>query len=367
MMRVQERGARSAEPKRDTSRRQWHGAAGLATRFLRVRLYYKILLANAALVMLVAAGVGVAIAMLGVGAGEVSWGGILLVAGLGVILTLLVNAAILRLALQPVQRLQEAAEQVARGRLEARAPVSALSDPEMERLVHTFNRMLDRTLEQRHRGRELAIRALGAAEEERKRIARELHDGTAQTLAALRVQLRVARRSGDEGTRELLLDELSEQLGSLVDEIRELAGGLRPPALDMLGLVPAVEAYVRNVTERTGLQIDARFDPIGGMLSPEAELALYRVLQEALLNVAKHADAERVSLRLSRQNGRVEAIVSDNGRGFVLEEVSAQRALGLWGMQERASYVGGTVDVVSRAGEGTRVEIRIPVAEGTNV
>jgi two-component system, NarL family, sensor histidine kinase UhpB len=336
---------------------------GLGVRLLRVRLFWKILLANALLMALMATAVAWAAPALAAAGPDAQWPGLALVAAVGVALTLAVNALILRVALRPLDQLQETAERVSRGDLTARVADSPVADPQMARLMRTFNTMLDSTAEYRKRLRDLAVRALGAGEEERKRIARELHDGTAQTLAALRVQLRVARRAGDERTREVLLDELSEQLGALVDEIREMAGGLRPSSLDMLGLGPALESYVRSLTERTGLHIDARLDPVAGMLPPEAELALYRVLQEALSNVVRHSDAEHVSLRLFRRNGRVEALVADDGRGFAVEEAHARGALGLWGMQERAAYVGGSVEVASTAGKGTRVEIRIPVAE----
>ncbi len=341
-------------------------AQRVVARLLRVPLFYKILLANAVLVVAVAVvGPMLAVRLVRSWPGLVTGEVVGAVALAGVAVSILLNAVILRVALSPLSALERTAERVQSGELESRAALSAVADRDLERLVVTFNGMLESSASYRRRLREIAARALDAAEEERKRISRELHDGTAQTLAALRVRLRLARAAREDADRAALLEEVSEEIGAAMEEIRRIARGLRPPALDMLGLAPAIESHARSVAEATGLAVDIELDPVGGLIMPHAELALYRVLQEALSNVVRHAHAKRVRIQLRRRAGCIEAVVEDDGRGFSVEEAltDGDRGLGLFGMKERASYVGGRVEIASERGVGTRVCVTIPRLE----
>jgi two-component system sensor histidine kinase UhpB len=353
-------GSAGAEPRR----------SGVVLALLRIPLFYKILIANAIIVALVVMAIVLAVyRLVGPPAQDVA-GAIVLVAALGMLLSLAVNAAILRLALLPLERLEQTAIDVHSGVEGARADPTPLADRGFARLVETFNDMLDRTAAQRRRLREVNMRALDAAEDERKRIARELHDGTAQTLAALRVRLRLARTVDDASVRSLLLEEISEEIGAAIDEVRRMARGLRPPALDILGLAPAVESYARSVAEAGGLRLELAVEPVENALAPEAELAVYRIIQEALSNVVRHSGAETVYVGLARRNGAVEAVVQDDGSGFVLDSVMTTetgRGLGLFGMQERASYMGGTVHIETWPERGTRVLVVIPGVEDERV
>ena len=329
---------------------------------LRVPLFYKILIANAIIVVLGAV-VGNAVTLHYVRSGGAS--APLVVAGLalaGVGVTVLVNALILRLALTPLQLLEETAEQVQGGNLDARVPASALADRQLERLTRTFNGMLDSLESYGQRLREVAARALNAEEEERKRISRELHDDTAQTLAALLIRLRLARAAEDGGARDGQLDQFRVELGEALERIRRFARGLRPPALDELGLVPALESHVRMVTESVDAEVRIEAEPLEGVLTSAAELALYRIAQEALSNAIRHSGAKRVLIRLRREPGAVELSVKDDGAGFDVAATRAQgRGLGLFGMEERAFYVGGSVEIESRRGHGTEMQARVPV------
>lgn len=339
------------------------GPRGLLRRSLRTPLFYKILIANALIVIFGA----VAGSLLTVefvretGDGSVvELAVVLAIAGVG--LSIFVNAIILRLALDPLRNLEETAARVQTGDLEARARLSPLADREMEHLTRTFNGMLDNQTAYRRRLRDVAARALGAAEEERKRIARELHDETAQALAALLIRLRLARGMDDREAREALLTEVRGEIADTLEGVRRFARGLRPPALDELGLVPAIESHARGLAEAVGFTV--RFDArvTAGLLSAPAELALYRIVQEALSNVARHAEASRADVGIRDSDGRVVATVRDDGRGFEVEEVLRQppEGLGLFGMRERAAYLGGRVEVESRPGEGTVVRAEIP-------
>lgn len=331
---------------------------------LRIPLFYKILIANAAIVIIGTA-IGIALAAAYVrDAPERPVAELVgVLAAVGVAVSVGVNALILRLALSPIQLLERTAGCVQRGELDARAPLSPLADRELERLTRTFNGALDATEAYRERLREVARRSLRAAEEERKRIARELHDETAQTLAALLLRIRVAR--GRPGAEPLLplLDEMRSEIGEALEGVRRFARGLRPPALEELGLAPALESHARALAEATGTEIALEAAALDGMLSPEAELALYRIVQEALSNVVRHADARQVSVRLAVGRGAVVATVEDDGRGFTATEEmrSEGGGLGLFGMRERAAYLGGAVEIRSQPGSGTVVRAEIPV------
>ncbi len=331
--------------------------------FLRVPLFYKILGANALIVALSALGVVLAVHR-ELGTDAVT-GTILLVAFGSLVLSLIVNAVIVRLALSPLERLEETASQVHAGQDDARAEPTVLADRRLERLITTFNEMLDRAAVQRQRLRDVNMRALAAAEDERMRIARELHDGTAQTLAALRVRLKLARNTEDREKQDRLLDEISEEIAAAIEEVRRMARGLRPPALDMLGLAPAIESHARSMADAGGLRLDLAVEDQQRVLAPEVELAVYRIVQESLSNVVRHAGAETVYVGVKRTGPALEIVIHDDGRGFLLERTldDAARGLGLFGMQERASYIGGTVDIDTWPGRGTRVRVRIPITE----
>lgn len=329
---------------------------------LGVRLLHKILIANAAIVGLCVIGVALIARSgpLGTSTGLIGLAGLL-----GVGASILVNAVLVRLALDPLDRLTGAAVRVGAGDLAARAPLSPLADPDLGRLISTFNGTLDQLMVSRVRLRSITARALDTAEEERKRVARELHDDTAQTLASLLIRLRTVRGAATEQNRAKLLDDLRDELSDAIDRMRRFAQGLRPPALDMLGLLAALEAHARRLGELEGLEIDLEADPIEGLLSEHGELALYRILQEALSNVVRHARATRVQIVVRRHQDRVVATVEDDGRGFDLGaiETDADRGLGLFGMEERAAYIGGRFEVRSERGEGTRVRIDIPIVD----
>jgi two-component system sensor histidine kinase UhpB len=332
---------------------------------LRVPLYYKILLANATLV-LVGSVVGSLVTADYVrrhpGASVLDLVGALAVGG--ILATVLVNAVILRLALHPLDALERTAARVQRGDLDARVPLSPVADRELDRLTRTFNNMLDSGARNRERLRAVAATALNAAEEERKRIARELHDETAQFLAALLIRIRVVRNANDPEALETLLEDMRREIGQALEGVRRFARGLRPPALDELGLIPAIESHVRSIRAITEIDLSLEADEEVDGLPPEAELAVYRIVQEALSNVVRHSGATRAAVRVAREPDRLVVTVEDDGQGFDVPEVrAAGRGLGLFGMGERAAYLGGRVDVQSAPGTGTRVRAEIPLGD----
>ena len=334
----------------------------LLTRLLRLSLFYKILIANGAIVL---ASTITATALTRAALRSGAAVPVFLMAAAAVLLTLLVNALILRIALRPLELLEGAAAEVHDGNLDARVPYSPLRDPQMDRLTRTFNSMLDRLEGYRQRLSGVAARALMAEEQERKRIARELHDDTAQTLAALLIRLRIARSEADPAARDDALDHFREEVGEALERIRRFARGLRPPALEELGVAAALESHVRSLSESIGIPIRIETHPIDGRLSPDAELAFYRIAQEAISNAVRHANPERVQVRIGEDADGVTLSVSDDGSGFDLRAVTAREdgGLGLFGMNERAAYFGGQVNIDSEPGVGTTVRATIPTAD----
>jgi two-component system sensor histidine kinase UhpB len=222
-------------------------------------------------------------------------------------------------------------------------------------LLARLARQVREAQEQEERLRRLSAQVMRAQEEERKRVARELHDDTAQALTALLVHLRVLENSAPDDETRRRLRELRELTSSTLEGVRRLALDLRPSALDHFGLTAALAASAEEFSKRWGIPVH---------LPPDVELALYRTTQEALSNVAKHARASRVSIALRRLGERLVLRVEDDGKGFRPEEVMAsrERGLGLFGMQERLALVGGSLEIRSRPGAGTEVLAQVPLA-----
>lgn len=221
-----------------------------------------------------------------------------------------------------------------------------------------------RDVTERKRLREFGAGALQAAEDERRRIARELHDDTAQRLAGLLVRLRLARRTDDPERRTELLDAAREDILASAEAVRRIARGLRPPALEDAGLAAALRGHVRQQVETADLSARTDLAPVEERLGDDAQLAIYRIVQEALSNVIRHAEAQSVLIRLAAEDDAVVVEVADDGRGFALDGPLERfdGGMGLLGMKERAADVGGTLAVESSPGEGTRVRARLPDA-----
>ncbi|MFW5947844.1 MAG: sensor histidine kinase [Gemmatimonadota bacterium] len=337
---------------------------GLGARLLRVPLFYKILVANAAIVLVFSLlGTWIAVHL---GRLESPVPPMIAVGVAGAAVSIAVNAIIIQLALEPLRLLKRTVDRVQAGEVDARVPSSPLADRDIEGLTRATNTMLDRLGDYRARLRHVAASALTAAEEERRRISLELHDDASQRLAAVLMRLRLARGLDDEAAKDAVLDEVRQELAEAADGLRRYAQGLRPPALDELGLGPAVESHVRHIAEAAVAPVEVHTEGVGRLESPEAELALYRIVQEAITNALRHSAAGRIRVRLTRTDGLVTAVVSDDGVGFdvdaVMDRQDGEHGLGLFGMQERAEYVGGRVRIRSEEGKGTTVRAVVPVS-----
>lgn len=208
--------------------------------------------------------------------------------------------------------------------------------------------------------RDAVRRVVEAQELERTRLARELHDETGQALTSMLLALKSLEDRIDTDGGRAAAAELRELVVTTLRDVRRLAVELRPAALDDFGLVPALERLRDTVAEQSGVDIDVQSRLDAERLPPELETALYRIVQEALTNVVKHADASRVSVALSQRERAVVLVVSDDGQGFETGSVR-EEGLGLTGMSERVALLGGRLSVESTEGAGTMVTAELPL------
>lgn len=260
----------------------------------------------------------------------------------------------------------EAALQRERDQLEARVQ-------ERTAELTSANRSLQAEMAQRQQAeeahRQVLRRLAGAEEDERGRISRELHDQLGQELTVLKLGLHSlhkpdAAASNLQGT----LAKLEQLVERLMRQLHRLAWELRPSALDDLGLDLALGRYAADWSENTGITVDFHGDGDAGQRAPpECETALYRITQEAMTNIARHAEAHRVSILLERRPGRLSLIIEDDGKGFdantVPQAAPAHGSLGLLGMRERVHLVGGTLQIESSPGAGTTLFVRLPLPD----
>lgn len=216
----------------------------------------------------------------------------------------------------------------------------------------------------------LAHKLLHSQEEERKRISRELHDDTAQVLTNVILRLEMSETMVPPEFSDVreALRELKEITASALERVHKMAFDLRPAMLDDLGLIPTIRWYIRNHIEKADLKVV--FEVMGEevKLPPQVEIAVLRIIQEALTNVKKHAQAKETFVRLGFKDDEVTITIKDDGKGFdpkkALSKSTKREALGLMGMQERAELLGGALNIESQSGKGTKVKVRIPFRRG---
>lgn len=275
-----------------------------------------------------------------------------------------------RILTYPIDHLVQAANRIGLGDFETRSEVYWAD--EIGRLAAAFNQMTEglqryrQEVAEKERARLVLLEAIvHAQEEERKSIARELHDQLGQSLLALLLSMESLRREGL--AQEDRCREMEGRVRQLIEEVRRLAWGMRPSILDDYGLELALARYTEETSRHFGLAIDYQYtcSPGLGRLPPRVEVTLYRIAQQALMNVVRHAQATRASVVVLQGRDEVMLLVEDNGRGFDLSSVQrdGEGCLGLSGMQERAALAGGACAVDSLPGQGTTVRVRIPLGE----
>lgn len=322
----------------------------VAQRVARQSLVTRVFLANAA--MFLAAYLVLVLAPVTVHSPVTA--GQLLGLTIGLLILFAVDWVVVRGALAPLRRLSvfiAEIKAVGQGRRIAPTPWQSR---EARELTLGFNTMLDRLeTERRDSGR----LALAAQESERQRVARALHDELGQTLTAMTLSAQNAA-AADEPRMKTALEEIADTSQQSLEEVRRLARELRPEALDDLGLVNALIALARRIDHQSGVQVRHRFDTLPE-ISDEVELALYRIAQESLTNVIRHAGATCAEITIRPEGQSVVLRVSDDGRG--LDAEPGPEATGIAGMRERALYVGGRLTLGPRSGGGTEVTFEVPV------
>ena len=222
-----------------------------------------------------------------------------------------------------------------------------------------------------HMRGELFQKAISAQEEERRRIARELHDETSQSLTALLFSVETAQDMSNVNEINKQLCQMHSLLQHTLDGVHKIIFDLRPSMLDHLGLVPAIRSLAKSRLEAAGVRVTMQENGKIRRLSPEMEIALYRVAQEAVTNIARHAAARNVIITCSMNEKTIEMCVEDDGIGFDISGLGllpdSPRGLGLLGMRERLELVGGQMEILTRPGSGTQLFIRVPLAQMSEV
>jgi two-component system sensor histidine kinase UhpB len=281
--------------------------------------------------------------------------GELVVLALAFIALLFLNVVRIRRAFAPLRHFTAEMEQVDLRHPERSQIGGSAESVELAAFTDAFNAMLERLADERRAG---SRAALIAQERERLRIARALHDEAGQTLTAVILEIERAAANGPEGERGQMA-ALAAELQSTLDEIRRISRELRPEALDDLGLINALIALSARAERQGELKIERNFSENLPPFSEEQELVLYRVAQEALTNVLRHAGAAHCLIELGSHDGWVSLRVSDDGHGMPAQ--LDDDAIGIEGMRERALLAGGSLAVEARAGGGTTIRLTIPL------
>jgi two-component system, NarL family, sensor histidine kinase UhpB len=334
-------------------------------RLMRVPLIYKILVGNMLIVALGAV-VGTVITVWHVRQypEDPHYGLIVIFAAMGFVISFVVNNWILKMALQPLDCLQAAVNAIRRGEPGVQIRCGGPTDERLDRLVETFNLMVSQQAADAHRLQNLSHRILQAQEEERQRVARELHDEAAQALTSLLVHLRLLERAYTPEQAQQRVHELRELTAGALEEVRRVALDLRPKILDDLGLTAALAWRVDEFNAAAEATATLHVEGINERLPRMVELVFYRVAQEALNNAARHAAAAHVTLTLRRIDETLHLSIVDDGKGFdVARKLDSQThdGLGLLGICERMSMIGGGAKIDAERGRGTRITVHAPI------
>jgi signal transduction histidine kinase len=233
-------------------------------------------------------------------------------------------------------------------------------------IAYLFFRWRITQLQQRHRAQEVFSKKLmDAQESERKRLAVELHDSLGQSLVIIKNRALMSLSKPEDHTRAMAqMDEISEAASHAIAEVKEIASNLHPYQLDRLGLAAALKTMLETVSNSSDIQITREIDQIDGELSKEAEINLYRIIQESLNNIVKHSAATQTKVSIKKDSRSIHLLIHDNGKGFDAERLAAEpTGLGLTGIRERAKLLGAKPEIRSAPGKGTTISVEINLQE----
>lgn len=327
---------------------------------LGLPVFYRVLIANSAIIF-IGATVGTWLAT-HLHNSPLATGGLIIFITVGWLVSVAMNFVLLQIAFRPLMELGKVMSRVQAGERSQRALL--MGDPQADQLASTFNIMLE-TIDKSERQRATLI--LNAQEEERKRVARELHDETSQVLTSLLISLAILEESITSETARSRITETRQLAHQTLRAIRSLSLDLRPSALDDLGLLPALRWYIKEYQQKFSIDIEFQSSGLKERLPTEMETALYRIVQEALTNAARHGQASQVRVTLIDDGQIIRTTIADNGKGFDSDKLQKvpgagqERGWGLVGMHERANLLGGTLEISSQAGKGTTIRASIPL------
>lgn len=280
---------------------------------------------------------------------------------IGWLVSVVLNFVVLQIAFRPLMDLGKVMSRVQAGERSLRAPLTGV-DPQADLLARTLNMMLE-AIDEANRLR--ASQIINAQEQERKRIARELHDETSQVLTSLLISLAVLEESVTTPEAHARIADTRMLAHQTLRAIRNLSIDLRPSALDDLGLLPALRWYIKEYQQKFSIEVEFHATGFHKRLPAEMETALYRIIQESLTNIARHSRAKKANVTLYEDAEAVYTTIQDDGQGFDIENLQKtagqDRGLGLVGMHERAHLLDGTLTIDSAPGHGTTVQFRIPL------
>jgi two-component system sensor histidine kinase UhpB len=292
---------------------------------------------------------------------------IILFAFIGTTLSVLTNSWIISTSLKPLRELRQIVNHIQAGSTLLDINRLQEADPDIGEFTRVLHDLLLQLEERNHQLRALSERAITAQEEERKNIARSLHDDTGQALSMLIINLeRLENRLPvDESELRSKLEASRKLASDSLTELRKIVYGLRPSILDDLGLIPAIRWYSRSVLEANGVQVRMSLPEEPIELPSHLATTLFRVAQEGINNIMRHAGARTTDICLTLDHSGVNLRIQDDGQGFDPHQAAGQAVnlqhLGLLGMQERAELVGGNVTVESVPGKGTRLQVFVPL------
>jgi two-component system, NarL family, sensor histidine kinase UhpB len=331
---------------------------------LKIPLFYRVLIANSVIIFVGATGGTYLATRLDI----ITYVPLVIFVALGWLISVALNFVLLQIAFRPQIELSKVMNRVQAGERSLRAPLIS-ADPQSDQLARTFNMMLD-TIDESTRHR--AAQIINAQEEERKRVARELHDETSQVLTSLLISLALLEESTTSPTARERIVETRQLAHQTLRAIRSLSIDLRPSALDDLGLLPALRWYIKEYQQKFPIVVEFHTTGFKERLSSEMETVLYRIVQEALTNVARHAHASKATITMKEEHSAVDVVIQDNGSGFTagtLEEKPAdgqEHGWGLVGMYERAKLLEGELTIDSAPGKGTTIHAKLPLRTPTS-
>ncbi len=328
---------------------------------LGIPIFYKVLMANSLIIFVGATGGTWLATHLNVSPYATPMSLVIFIT-IGWLVSVALNFVVLQIAFRPLTELGKVMKRVRAGERSLRAPLTGI-DSQADQLAEAFNMVLE-ALDEASRIR--ASQIIQAQEQERQRIARELHDETSQVLTSLLISLTLLEETVETQEARERIADTRVLAHSTLRAIRNLSIDLRPSALDDLGLLPALRWYVKEYQKKCSIEVEFHATGFKERLPAEMETALYRIVQECLTNTAKHANAKRVTITLKEETDRVYARITDDGKGFdyeaILKTPGQERGLGLAGMNERAVLLDGKLNIHSTAERGTIIEVSIPLS-----